>query len=62
MWLIISILVTLASLFGFGGHHATSAPRAHVQARQDIQARQDVHSLFFARSDSGSGPVGSARP
>jgi hypothetical protein len=56
MWLIISILVTLASLFGFGGHHATSTPRAHVQARQD------VHSLFFARSDSGSGPVGSARP
>jgi len=59
MWFFISILVTLASLFGW--HHATSDSRPQ-DSRAHVQARQDVHSLFKARTDSGSGPVGSAQP
>jgi hypothetical protein len=54
MWLIVSILVALASLFG--GHNPSPMSRdlAHLQ--------RVAHPSLSVHTDSGSGPVGSAQP
>jgi hypothetical protein len=51
---LISILVTLTSLFG-GGHAAATS-------RALAQSPQYGHSARYAQTDSGSGPVGLVQP